>query len=155
MKRKTIGLLVALFICYTSIQAQDKLYSNQFPVSDVKLLDGPLKHARDLNLEVLMQYDVDRLLAPYRKIAGLPKKAESYPNWDGLDGHVAGHYLSAMAINYAATGDKICKERMEYMLCELQECLEANAVNNAEWGMGYIGGFLIAPSCGRHSRRAT
>ncbi|MDD2589141.1 MAG: glycoside hydrolase family 127 protein [Fermentimonas sp.] len=141
MKRKTIGLLVALFICYTSIQAQDKLYNNQFPVSDVTLLDGPLKHARDLNLEVLMQYDVDRLLAPYRKTAGLPKKAESYPNWDGLDGHVAGHYLSAMAINYAATGDKICKERMEYMLCELQECLEANAVNNAEWGRGYIGGF--------------
>ncbi len=141
MKRKTIGLLVALFICYTSIQAQDKLYNNQFPVSDVTLLDGPLKHARDLNLEVLMQYDVDRLLAPYRKTAGLTKKAESYPNWDGLDGHVAGHYLSAMAINYAATGDKICKERMEYMLCELQECLEANAVNNAEWGRGYIGGF--------------
>ena len=117
------------------------MYNNEFPISDVTLLDGPLKHARDLNLEVLLQYDVDRLLAPYRKVAGLPKKAESYPNWDGLDGHVAGHYLSAMAINYAATGEEICKERMDYMLSELKECFDGNAVNNAEWGRGYIGGF--------------
>ena len=141
MNIKTIGLFVALFICYTYIKAQEKLYNNEFPISDVTLLDGPFKHARDLNLEVLLQYDVDRLLAPYRKVAGLPKKAESYPNWDGLDGHVAGHYLSAMAINYAATGEEICKERMDYMLSELKECFDGNAVNNTEWGRGYIGGF--------------
>lgn len=130
-----------LTISFTSLQAQEKLYKNQFPISDIKLLDGPLKDARDLNLEVLFQYDVDRLLAPYRKVAGLPKKAESYPNWDGLDGHVAGHYLSAMAINFAATGNQVCKSRMDYMLSELHECLEANGVNNPEWGTGYIGGF--------------
>lgn len=141
MKTKKIGWIVALLIGFGSIQAQEKLYKNQFPVSDVTLLEGPFRDARDLNIRVLLQYDVDRLLAPYRKVAGLPEKAKSYPSWDGLDGHVAGHYLSAMAINYATTGNKTCKERMEYMLSELRECLEANAVNNAEWGMGYIGGF--------------
>ena len=125
----------------TTANAQDKLYKNEFPLSDVKLLDGPFKHARDLNLKVLLQYDADRLLAPYRKEAGLPERKETYPNWDGLDGHVAGHYLSAMAMNYAATGNKECKRRMEYMISELQLCLDANAVNNAEWGVGYIGGF--------------
>ncbi len=129
------------FICYSSIQAQEKLYKNEFPISDVTLLDGPFKHARDLNIEVLLQYDVDRLLAPYRKEAGLTPKAKTYPNWDGLDGHVAGHYLSAMAMNYAATGNQECEKRMEYMLSELKECLEANAKNNPEWGVGYIGGF--------------
>ena len=36
-------------------------YSNSFPLSDVQLLDGPFKHARDLNIEVLLEYDVDRL----------------------------------------------------------------------------------------------
>ena len=46
-----------------------------------------------------------------------------------------------MAINYAATGNQICKDRMEYMLSELQNCLEANNINNKEWGEGYIGGF--------------
>lgn len=140
MTRK-LGIIICLIIGLGSVQAQEKLYNNTFPISDVTLLEGPLKHARDLNLKVLLQYDVDRLLAPYRKVAGLPDKAESYPNWDGLDGHIAGHYLSAMAINYAATGNKECRERMEYMLRELRECLEANVINNAEWGIGYIGGF--------------
>lgn len=123
------------------IQAQNKLYKNKFPLSDVTLLDGPFKQARELNLQVLLKYDVDRLLAPYRKQAGLPEKAKTYPNWDGLDGHVAGHYLSALAMNYAATGNKECKKRMDYMLNELNECLAANALNNSEWGVGYIGGF--------------
>jgi hypothetical protein len=141
MKTKIIGLFISLPLCIVSLQAQEKLYKDQFPLSDVTLLEGPFRHARDLNIQVLLQHDVDRLLAPYRKVAGLPEKAKSYPNWDGLDGHVAGHYLSAMAINYAATGNKACKERMEYMLSELRMCLEANAVNNAEWGTGYIGGF--------------
>lgn len=121
--------------------SQEKLYQDQFPLRDISLLDGPFKQARDLNLKVLLQYDVDRLLAPYRKEAGLPKKAETYPNWDGLDGHVGGHYLSALAMNYAATGNAECKKRMEYMIKELRECQEANAKNNAQWGRGYVGGF--------------
>lgn len=79
--------------------AQDKLYADEFPIGDVTLLDGPLKHARDLNIETLLKYDVDRLLAPYLKEAGLTPRAKAYPNWDGLDGHVGGHYLTAMAIS--------------------------------------------------------
>jgi uncharacterized protein len=140
-----ISVLITTLIVFISITnrltAQDKLYPNEFPLSDVKLLDGPFKHARDLNIQVLLKYDVDRLLAPYRKEAGLTPKAKTYPNWDGLDGHVAGHYLSAMAMNYAATNNPECKKRMEYMLSELKECLDANTKNNAGWGVGYIGGF--------------
>ena len=141
MIKLKLGLLVSVFLFSNSIQAQEKLYKNEFPISDVTLLDGPFKHARDLNIEVLLKYDVDRLLAPYRKEAGLPEKAKTYPNWDGLDGHVAGHFLSAIAMNFAATGNPGVKKRMEYMLSELNVCLEANAINNAEWGVGYIGGF--------------
>lgn len=141
MKSINIGLLICLMVLCKSVQAQEKLYKNEFPVSDVTLLEGPFKHARDLNLHVLLQYDVDRLLAPYRKEAGLPQKALSYPNWDGLDGHVAGHYLSAMAINYAAVGNIECKRRMDYMLSELEACMTANVKNHPEWGIGYIGGF--------------
>lgn len=123
-----------------SLNAQNKLYPNEFQLGDVTLLDGPFKHARDLNLQVLLKYDVDRLLAPYRKEAGLSEKAKSYPNWDGLDGHVGGHYLSAMAMYYAAIGDIECKKRMDYMISELKACQEANAKNNPGWGVGYIGG---------------
>jgi len=122
------------------IHAQDKLYANEFPLRDVTLLDGPFKHARDLNIKTLLKYDVDRLLAPYRKAAGLKPKAKSYTNWEGLDGHIGGHYLSAMAINYAATGNIECRKRMDYMLSELKNCQDSNAINNPDWGIGYIGG---------------
>ena len=119
--------------------AQDKLYQDEFPLGDVTLLDGPLKKARDLNIKTLLQYDNDRLLAPYLKEAGLTPKAKSYPNWDGLDGHVGGHYLTAMAIN-AATGSEECRQRMEYWISELQRCADANAKNHPAWGKGYVGG---------------
>ena len=126
-------MLMACLACLGSVQAQEKLYPNAFPLEDVTLLDGPFKHAQDLNVEVLLQYDVDRLLAPFLKEAGLPKKAEVFSNWAGLDGHVGGHYLSALAIHYASTGNEECKRRMDYMLSELKRCQEKN-------GDGYIGG---------------
>ena len=132
-------IIFALLVFGTKVGAQDKLYSDEFPISDVTLLDGPLKKARDLNIKTLLQYDCDRLLAPYRKEAGLTPKAKTYPNWDGLDGHVGGHYLTAMAMN-AATGNDDCRQRMEYMISELQLCADANAQNHAEWGKGYVGG---------------
>ena len=130
-----IILILFTLLAITGVNAQDKLYSNTFPLCDVKLLDGPFKHACTLNIKVLLQYDTDRLLAPYLKEAGLPpkKEADSFENWIGLDGHVGGHYLTALAIHYAATGDKACKERMDYMISELKRCQRQN-------GDGYVGG---------------
>lgn len=121
------------------VVAQDKLYKDEFPLGDITLLDGPLKHARDLNVQVLLKYDCDRMLAPYRKEAGLQPRKPSYPNWDGLDGHVGGHYLSALAIN-AATGNEECRKRMEYMISELQQVLDANNQRHEAWCHNYIGG---------------
>lgn len=121
------------------VVAQDKLYKDEFPLGDITLLDGPLKHARDLNVQVLLKYDCDRMLAPYRKETGLQPRKPSYPNWDGLDGHVGGHYLSALAIN-AATGNEECRKRMEYMISELQLVLDANNQRPEAWCHNYIGG---------------
>ncbi|MCC2597859.1 beta-L-arabinofuranosidase domain-containing protein [Sphingobacterium sp. FBM7-1] len=120
-------------IAGTQLSAQEKLYSNAFELNDVRLLDSPFKHATDLNTEILLQYDVDRLLAPFLKQAGLPAKAESFPNWVDLDGHVGGHYLSALAIHYATTGNPELKKRMDYFLSELKRCQET-------FGDGYVGG---------------
>ncbi len=124
--------LIILMVSLGAV-AQERLYDNEFSLGDVQLLDGPFKHALDLNVDVLLQYDTDRLLAPYFKEAGLEPKAESFPCWDGLDGHIGGHYLSALAIHYAATGNKALKERMDYMIAELKKCQDAN-------GDGYVGG---------------
>ncbi len=133
-------LIITTFLALgTMANAQDKLYADEFPLGDVTLLDGPLKKAQDLNVKTLLKYDCDRLLAPYRKEAGLTPKAPTYPNWDGLDGHVGGHYLTAMALN-AALGNEECRQRMEYMISELQECADANNKNHPDWGRGYVGG---------------
>jgi len=133
-------LIITTFLALGTIaNAQDKLYADEFPLGDVTLLDGPLKKAQDLNVKTLLQYDCDRLLAPYRKEAGLEPKAPTYPNWDGLDGHVGGHYLTAIALN-AALGNEECRQRMEYMISELQECADANNKNHPDWGRGYVGG---------------
>src|SRR5664280_1476768 len=134
------SVLFFILLASFDIQAQDRLYRNEFPLHDVILLDGPFKHARDLNIQTLLKYDVDRLLAPYRKEAGLLAKASFYPNWEGLDGHICGHYLSAMAMNYAATGNAECKKRMDYLISELKVCQDANALKFPAWGIGYVGG---------------
>lgn len=132
-RRRALSVLFCLVAFFANMFAQDKLYTNTFPLGQVKLLEGPFKHACDLNVQILLQYDVDRLLAPFLKEAGLQPKGESFPNWEGLDGHVGGHYLSALAIHYAATGNVDCKKRMEYMISELKRCQQKHAD-------GYVGG---------------
>jgi uncharacterized protein len=140
--KTTICCTIALYFLLgmNFLNAQEKLYPNEFPLGEVTLLESPFKHARDLNINVLLKYNIDRLLAPYRKEAGLPEKAKGFENWDGLDGHVGGHYLSALAMNYAATGNAGCKKRMDFMLAELKACQEANAKKYPDWGVGYVGG---------------
>ena len=105
-----------------------------FPLSQVRLLDGPFKRSETLNLAYVHALDVDRLLAPFRIEAGLKPKGELYPNWEstGLQGHTAGHYLTALAQAWAATGDAEAKRRLDAMVGELAECQRAH-------GNGYVG----------------
>ena len=62
MKKQLIIALLSI-APVLGVVAQDKLYKDEFPLGDITLLDGPLKHARDLNVEVLLKYDCDRMLA--------------------------------------------------------------------------------------------
>ena len=105
-----------------------------FSLSQVRLLDGPFKHAQELDHAYLRALEPDRLLAGFRVEAGLEPKAPKYPNWEsvGLDGHTAGHYLTALAQMWAATGDADMKQRLDYMVNELAACQRAN-------GNGYVG----------------
>jgi DUF1680 family protein len=106
-----------------------------FPLSDVRLLPGPFLDAQKTDLHYLMQLDPDRLLAPYLREAGLIPKRPSYGNWEssGLDGHMGGHYLSALSLMYASTGDKKVLARLNYFVSELKRCQDAI-------GTGYLGG---------------
>jgi hypothetical protein len=50
-----------------------------------------------------------------------------------LDGHVGGHYLTALAQMVASTGDPRMRQRLDQMVRELAECQQAH-------GNGYVGG---------------
>lgn len=107
-----------------------------FQLTDVTLLNGPFKHATELNKTSLLNYNPDRLLARFRIEAGLEPKAEPYGGWEAesLAGHSLGHHLSACALMFQTSGDIVFKERAEYIINELAEVQKAN-------GDGYIGAF--------------
>ncbi|MDT0345957.1 beta-L-arabinofuranosidase domain-containing protein [Streptomyces litchfieldiae] len=106
-----------------------------FALDRTRLLDGPFLRAQDACVAYLSELDPDRLLAPFRREAGLPPVAKSYGNWEsgGLDGHIGGHYLSAASLLYAATGRPELKDRAAYVVERLAECQDA-------LGTGYLGG---------------
>lgn len=123
----------ALFVALVSHSPAAPL--EYFRPEQVRLLPGPFLHAQDLLIEQLLAHDVDRFLAPFRSEAGLEPKAPKYPNWEssGLDGHTAGHYLTALAQLSASTGHPEITRRLDVMLAEFAEVQRAN-------GDGYIGG---------------
>jgi DUF1680 family protein len=158
MKKITI---ITAMLAATALggQAQSLLYPKHFDLQQVTLLDGPMKKAMYKNIQLLMQYDVDRLLTPFVRESGLDANAQStyyqwtsrhpnFKNWGGdagfdLSGHVGGHYLSALAMGYAACHDEAVrqqlKERMDYMLKVMKDCQD-NYDQNTEGLYGFIGG---------------
>ena len=158
--------LMALVASLTA-GAQSELYPRHFDLEQVELLDGPMKTAMEKNIEMLMQYDVDRLLTPFVRQAGLSTGASSsspyyqwetrhpnFRNWGGdagfdLSGHVGGHYVSALALAYAASHDDATrqrlKERLDYMLKVMKDCQDQYD-NDKEGLYGFIGGQPINQS---------
>ena len=105
-----------------------------FNLNDVRLSEGsPFKHAMDINAKYLLELDADRLLHRYRKNAGLEPKAPLYKGWEETSSHMLGHYLSALVIQYAASGDKRFLDKANYVVDELATCQKAR-------GTGYVGG---------------
>jgi len=96
-----------------------------FALNAVELQDDYLKNAFRLEQEYLLKLDADRLLAGFYEIAGKSAKAKRYPGgWEDQDiaGHTMGHYLTALAQSYKATGDKKMLERLTYVVSSLAEC---------------------------------
>ena len=127
--------IITAFLLIISCSAFAQSSLQPFNLSEVRLLGGPFKQAQETDKKYMLSLDADRLLAPYLKEAGLKPKAAPYGNWEntGLDGHIGGHYLSALALMYASTGDAKVKDRMEYMIAELDKCQVKN-------GDGYLAG---------------
>ena len=99
-----------------------------FALADVRLLDGPFRKSQELNLRYLASLSCDRLLHNFRVNAGLSPKAPVYGGWETMDlcpGHTLGHFLSAASMMWAATGQAVMRERVEYVVSQLRVCHEA------------------------------
>ena len=132
---KTTSFILALIISISIGKAQTNHQVSYFSLQDVKLLSSPFLQAQQTDLHYILALDPDRLSAPFLREAGLTPKAPSYTTWEntGLDGHIGGHYLSALSMMYAATGDTAIYHRLNYMLNELHRAQQAV-------GTGFIGG---------------
>lgn len=142
---KTILITYLFLFCFLLTgKAQTQQEVSYFPLQDVKLLESPFLQAQQTDLHYIMAMEPDRLLAPFLREAGLTPKAPSYTNWEntGLDGHIGGHYISALSMMYAATGDTAIYNRLNYMLNELHRAQQAV-------GTGFIGGTPEACNFGK------
>ena len=104
-----------------------------YPIQDVRLTEGSIyrEYQQKMN-HFLSQVDDDQMLYNFRRAAGLDTKgAPPMTGWDEescrLRGHTTGHYLSGLALAYAATGDPLFKQKVDYMVGALAECQAAFA----------------------------
>jgi DUF1680 family protein len=103
-----------------------------FPRRAVQLLDGDLKQRFDLNRCYLMSLSSDALLFNHRHEAVLAQwtRPAEHTGWEDpacqLRGHFLGHWLSAAARIWAATGDEQVKAKADAIVSELAKCQEQN-----------------------------
>ncbi|PYQ20564.1 MAG: hypothetical protein DMF81_18255 [Acidobacteria bacterium] len=113
-----------------------------FALTEVRLLDGPFRDAMLRDEQFLLGLDLDRLLHTFRRNAGLPSSAAPLGGWEAPDvelrGHSLGHFLSASALMYAATGDGRFKARAGAVVAELARIQEALAQRS---NPGYLSAF--------------
>ncbi|OZB98922.1 beta-L-arabinofuranosidase domain-containing protein [Paenibacillus sp. XY044] len=116
---------------------------SSFPPYMVRLdAETAFQAAQNRNLEFLKSVNDDQMLYNFRAAAGLDTLgAPEMLGWDSPDcllrGHTTGHYLSALALCYAATGDEDIQKKADYMIVSLEACQQAFSTKS-----GYHDGFL-------------
>ncbi len=151
-------------------EVEKKVVSDSFDLSDITLdkigEDGSiLTQNRDRDLAYLKLLDNNRMLYNFYKTFGQTDKIKNVQplgGWDEptglLRGHSTGHYMSALALAYASTGDQTIKNKLDNMISELhnlQKMSKGNAAdfktkgvltanwstNPAEWGEGFVSAY--------------
>lgn len=114
------------------------------PFQNVKLLPGLFKERADINRSYLMELSNQGLLQNFYIEAGIilpnlqivedPSTAALHWGWEApicqLRGHFLGHWLSAASMQYASTGDRELKARVDVIVDELKRCQD---LNGGEW----------------------
>jgi uncharacterized protein len=100
-----------------------------FPMKQVRLGEGPCKQAMEADRQYLHSLPTDRLLHTFRINAGIASSAQPLGGWEAPDcelrGHYVGHYLSAVALMYASTGDEELRANGNTVVAELARCQQA------------------------------
>lgn len=114
-----------------------------FRPADVRILDGPFREHQVRDINYLLSIDSDRLLHMFRITAGLPSSAQPLGGWESpacwVRGQSMGHYLSACALMFAATGDERLKTKADSLVAELAKCQTALQKQGAN--PGYLSAF--------------
>lgn len=100
----------------------------------VKIHDGELRRREGTNKDYLMKLTIDNLLINYKveagRFTGREIPADAHTGWESpvcqLRGHFLGHWLSAAAIHYDASGDRELKVKADIIIDELAECQKDN-----------------------------
>ena len=127
-----------------AVKVSDKIPAKAipFPLDSVRLLDGPFRDAMIRDQEYLLSLDLDRLLHNFRVTAGLPSTAQPLGGWEAPDvelrGHAVGHYLSAVSLMFASTGDARFKQRAASLVAEFAKI---QAAESTKFHPGYLSAF--------------
>ena len=110
-----------------------------FPMTDVRLTDSIFKQQAEYNQQYLASLSTDRLLHSFRLTSGITSTVVPYGGWEKPDcelrGHFnGGHFLSAVALAYASSGNDDLRKAGNTMVSEMVRCQKAN--NN-----GYLSAF--------------
>ncbi|TQJ30725.1 beta-L-arabinofuranosidase domain-containing protein [Microbacterium sp. SLBN-146] len=123
-------------------------------LEDVELVDDYLVNAQQKEIEYLQSLDPERYLHWFRVTANtykpgtFPISTTSYPGWENgsvtwnFRGHSFGHYMSALAMNYANTDDAETKAEL---LADLESIVyglrDVQASYDGTSRAGYLGPF--------------
>ena len=119
----------ATFPSHQAIAAED-IAIRSFSLTDVTMTDEYCVNAFSKEMEYLLSFDTDRLLAGFRENAGLNTKgAKRYGGWENTNiaGHAIGHYLTALAQAYqhpelSDAQRAAVKSRMYTLIDGMREC---------------------------------
>jgi hypothetical protein len=110
-----------------------------FPLASVRLAPGIFREQEEINACYLDSLTVDRLLHSFRITAGISSNVTPYKGWEDpaceLRGHFAGgHFLSAVALASAGSGNSVLKARGDELVSGLAACQK-------KIGTGYLSAY--------------
>jgi len=139
LNRTALGGLVPPTDDSLSAKSPSSTKLQPFPMTQVRLLPGLLREQAEINQTYLDSLATDRLLHSFRVTSGIGSTATPYGGWEKADadlrGHFnGGHYLSAVALAYAGSGNDTLRKNGDTIVAELTRCQKAN-------GNGYLSAY--------------